>query len=72
MPGSASAKAKYDVAALRKLAASPITLHEVPRVSVLHSSVLDYLVKLANERYNILASWPDFTTAVSTMESRWA
>ena len=65
LSGSASAKAKYDVATLRKLAANPLTLHEVARVSVLHSSILDYLVKLANERYNILASWPDFTTAVS-------
>ena len=64
-PGSASAKAKYDIASLRKLAAKELTLHEVARVSVLHSSILDYLVKLANERYNILASWPDFTTAVS-------
>jgi len=36
----------------------------VARVSVLHSSILDYMVKLANERYDILASWPDFTTAV--------
>lgn len=61
--GSASAKAKYDVAALRKLATKPMTLHEVARVSVLHSSILDYLVKLSNERYNVLASWPDFTTA---------
>lgn len=61
--GNASAKTKYDVATLRRLAASPLTLHEVARVSVLHSSVLDYLVKLANERYNVLASWPDFTTA---------
>jgi hypothetical protein len=60
--GSKSAKAKYDVATLRKLASSPLTLHEVARVNVLHSSILDYLVKLANERYNILASWPDFTT----------
>lgn len=61
--GSASAKAKYDVAALRKLASDPLTLHEVARVSVLHSSILDYLVKLSNDRYNVLASWPDFTTA---------
>mmetsp|Transcript_22918 Transcript_22918/g.68126 ORF Transcript_22918/g.68126 Transcript_22918/m.68126 type:complete len:206 (-) Transcript_22918:373-990(-) len=61
--GSASAKAKYDVASLRQLAAKPMVLHEVARISVLHSSILDYLVKLANERYNVLASWPDFTTA---------
>jgi hypothetical protein len=62
--GSSSAKAKYDVSSLRKLAAKELTLHEVARVSVLHSSILDYMVKLANERYDILASWPDFTTAV--------
>lgn len=67
-PGSASAKAKYDVASLRKQAAEPLSLVEVARVSTLHSSVLDYLVKLSNERYAVLASWPDFTTAVSVVE----
>lgn len=61
--GGASAKAKYTAAELRKLAAKPLALQDAARISVLHSSVLDYLVKLANERYNVLASWPDFTTA---------
>lgn len=44
---------------------------EVARVSTLHSSVLDYLVKLSNERYAVLASWPDFTTAVSVVHVNW-
>ena len=70
-PGSASAKAKYDVASLRKQAAEPLSLVEVARVSTLHSSVLDYLVKLSNERYAVLASWPDFTTAVSVVDVNW-
>ncbi len=39
-------------------------LKDAARVSVLHSSALDYLVKLANERYAVLAQWPDFTAAV--------
>ena len=69
--GSASAKAKYDVASLRKQAAEPLSLVEVARVSTLHSSVLDYLVKLSNERYAVLASWPDFTTAVSVVDVNW-
>mmetsp|Transcript_23092 Transcript_23092/g.50685 ORF Transcript_23092/g.50685 Transcript_23092/m.50685 type:complete len:210 (+) Transcript_23092:102-731(+) len=61
--GSATVKAKYGAADLRKLAAKELALHDVARVSVLHSSFMDYLVKLANDRYKILASWPDFTTA---------
>ncbi len=56
------------MASLRQLAAKQMTLYEVARVSTLHSSILDYLVKLSNERYNVLASWPDFTVAVSTAE----
>ena len=28
---------------------------------------MDYMVKLSNERYNVLASWPDFTAAVSAL-----
>ncbi|KAG1663733.1 hypothetical protein FOA52_006102 [Chlamydomonas sp. UWO 241] len=61
--GSAKASAKYEVAKLRSMAAKQMTLYDVARVSVLHSSILDHLVTLSNERYNVLASWPDFTTA---------
>lgn len=61
--GSASVKAKYSAAALRKLATKELALVDVARVSVLHASFMDYLVQLANDRYQILASWPDFTTA---------
>ena len=61
--GSASAKAKYSVGDLRKQASEQLALKDVARISVLHSSMLDYLVKLANERYQVLASWPDFTAA---------
>jgi len=31
-------------------------------VSVLHASFMEHLLSLANERYNILAQWPDFST----------
>jgi len=31
-------------------------------VSVLHASFMEYLLRLANERYNLLAQWPDFST----------
>lgn len=34
-------------------------------VSVLHSSLMDYLLRLSHERYSVLASWPDFTKMVS-------
>eukprot|EP00798_Chlamydomonas_sp_ICE-L_P021167 gene21167-28063_t len=61
--GGASASAKYPVSAMRKLAATPTELVDAARISVLHSSVMDYLVKLSNDRYNVLASWPDFTAA---------
>lgn len=46
----------------RRLQANPITLYEASRVSVLHASFMEYLLRLANERYNLLAQWPDFTT----------
>lgn len=59
--GSASASAKYSPADLRKLAAKKLTLAEVARVSVLHSSLMDYLLRLSHERYSVLANWPDFT-----------
>jgi hypothetical protein len=39
-------------------------LQDVTRVSVLHASFMDYLLQLANERYQVLAQWPDFTTLV--------
>lgn len=45
-----------------RLQANPITLYETARVSVLHASFMDYLLRLANERYNLLSQWPDFTT----------
>lgn len=63
--GGASAKARYNAGDLRKLATKHLALQDVARVSVLHSSFLDYLLRLANERYAVLAQWPDFTTAVS-------
>lgn len=63
--GGASARANYSLSELRKQASTPLALKEVARISVLHSSVLDYLVKLVNERYQVLASFPDFTSAVS-------
>ena len=41
--------------------ADALTLHDTPRVSVLHASLMQYLLRLAHERYQILAAWPDFT-----------
>ena len=49
----------------RHLLLSP---QDVARVSVLHSSFMDYLVKLSAERYAVLARWPDFTAAVGCRE----
>jgi hypothetical protein len=40
-------------------------MQDVSRISVLHSSFMDYLVKLTAERYQVLGQFPDFTTAVS-------
>ncbi|KAJ9517551.1 hypothetical protein QJQ45_024963, partial [Haematococcus lacustris] len=62
--GSTSVRASYDAGSLRSLAAKSITLKDVARVSVLHSSIVDYLLQLTAERYAVLAQWPDFTTAV--------
>lgn len=60
--GSASAKASYAANNIKKLQASPITLYEASRVSVLHASFMEHLLRLAHERYSLLAQWPDFTT----------
>jgi len=60
--GKATAKATYPANSIRQLQASPVTLYEAARVSVLHASFMEYLLTLANERYNILAQWPDFST----------
>jgi len=61
--GSASAKAKYSVEDLRKQATKHTQLAELARISTLHSSFVDYLLRLAAERYQVLAQWPDFSTA---------
>jgi hypothetical protein len=61
--GRAAARATYAPAAARKAAAEPVTLYETPRVSVLHASLQDHLLRLAHERYNALAQWPDFSAA---------
>lgn len=60
--GSATVRAKYAAADMSKLAASPTQLHDVARISVLHSSLMEYLLRLAHERYSILAQFPDFST----------
>lgn len=61
--GSASARAQYSAADLRKQSAKAIQLAEAARVSVAHSSFVDYLLRLSAERYAVLAQWPDFTSA---------
>lgn len=60
--GKASVKAKYAPADLRKLQATTTTLYDTARISVLHSSILEFLCKSVHERYSILADWPDFST----------
>eukprot|EP00775_Hariotina_reticulata_P008193 gene8193-8384_t len=60
--GKAAAKASYAANSVKKLQAEPLTLYEASRVSVLHASFMEYLLRLANERYNLLAQWPDFST----------
>lgn len=59
--GGAAAKAAYPSAALRRLADAPLELAETPRVSVLHSALLDALMRQAHARYQALSSWPDFS-----------
>lgn len=61
--GGASAKASYPAAALRKVAATPLVLQDVTRISTTHSAFMDYLLALTHERYSVLAAWPDFTAA---------
>lgn len=58
--GGASAKATYSPAALRRAADSPVELAETPRVSVLHSALLDALLRQSHARYQQLSAWPDF------------
>jgi hypothetical protein len=55
-------KAKYAPSDLRTLQNTPIGLYDVTRTSVLHTSIVDYLMSASSERYAVLASFPDFTT----------
>jgi hypothetical protein len=48
--GRASARAEYDAADVRKLQANPLVLADVARISVLHSSLMEQLVRLSHER----------------------
>ncbi|EFJ42832.1 mitochondrial F1F0 ATP synthase associated protein [Volvox carteri f. nagariensis] len=61
--GAGSAKASYASSDLRKVAAKPLVLQDVTRISTAHSSFMSYLLSLTHERYSVLASWPDFTKA---------
>jgi hypothetical protein len=50
-----------------------MTLYEAARVSVLHASMMEYLLRLAHARYSLLAQWPDFTTMMGKdYYYRWA
>uniref|UniRef100_A0A383VZS9 Uncharacterized protein n=1 Tax=Tetradesmus obliquus TaxID=3088 RepID=A0A383VZS9_TETOB len=60
--GRASAKASYAPNSIKKLQSFPVTLYDAARVSVLHASMMEYLLRLAHARYSLLAQWPDFTT----------
>lgn len=44
---------------------SPLCQLLACRISTTHSSFMNYLLTLTHERYSVLASWPDFTKAVS-------
>lgn len=59
--GKSTVKTEYDAADVRKLQSSELALYDTARVSVLHSSFMEYLLTLSHERYTILAQWPDFT-----------
>lgn len=61
--GRASARASYAPSSIRKLQATPLTLYDTPRVSVLHASFMEHLLRLVHERYSLLAQWPDFSMA---------
>lgn len=51
-PGSTSAENSRAIPLLR-------------RISTAHSAFMNYLLTLTHERYSVLATWPDFTKAVS-------
>jgi hypothetical protein len=59
--GGATCRASYPSSSLRRLADNPMELAETPRVSVLHSALLDALMRQAHARYASLSSWPDFS-----------
>ncbi|GLI69696.1 hypothetical protein VaNZ11_014385 [Volvox africanus] len=61
--GPGSVKASYTPSDLRKVAAVPLVLHDVSRISTAHSAFMSYLLSLTHARYSVLASWPDFTKA---------
>ena len=64
--GRAAARASSAPAAARAAAgAAPLALYETPRVSVLHASLMEHLLRLAHERYGLLSQWPDFAAAFS-------
>ena len=58
--GSATVRASFPSSSLRRQADSSLELSETPRVSVLHSALLDALMRQAHARYAQLAQWPDF------------
>jgi hypothetical protein len=49
-------------ATARSLAGSPLVLYDAARISVAHSSFMEYLLRLSHERYSLLAQWPDFSS----------
>jgi hypothetical protein len=59
--GAASVRASFPASALRRQADAPLELAETPRVSVLHSALLDALMRQAHARYAQLSAWPDFS-----------
>jgi hypothetical protein len=36
-------------------------LYDAARISVAHSSFMEYLLRLSHERYSLLAQWPEFS-----------
>jgi len=63
---SVNALAHYSRPAFLSHATHHTSFHpEMPR----SCSFVDYLLRLAAERYQVLAQWPDFSTAVSATDN---
>jgi hypothetical protein len=58
--GGAKATVSVTEDSIRAAQGTPTQLHEVARISVLHSSLQKHLLRLLQERFSVLAQYPDF------------